>query len=89
VQQGRRREFTITKKCRETIDGILSEPVGEKFLTMLEKPKEERVGEAELPKERCAHRSRRISWCRLHGRVCNSPDEYEVCPDYVPPGISI
>ena len=42
VQQGRRREFTITKKGRETIDGILSEPVGEKFLTMLEKPKEEK-----------------------------------------------
>ena len=34
VQQGRRREFTITKKGRETIDGILSEPVGEKFLCL-------------------------------------------------------
>jgi len=30
------------KKCRKTIDGILSGLVGEKFLTMLERPKEER-----------------------------------------------
>jgi len=38
-------------EVRKTANGILSEPVGEKFLTMLEKPKEERVGEAELPNE--------------------------------------
>jgi len=52
VQQGRRRVH-LTRKGMETINGILSEPVGERFLTMLGKPKEEKgYGEAKLPKER-------------------------------------
>jgi len=34
-------EFTLTRG-RKTMDVILSEPVGKKFLTMLEKPKAEK-----------------------------------------------
>lgn len=36
----RRRGFTLTRKGEETIDAVLNDPVGSKFLKMLERPKE-------------------------------------------------
>jgi len=41
--------------------------------------------EGRNPKRRCANQSKRISWCRLKKRFCNSPSEYETCPDYTDP----
>ena len=36
----RKREFTLTRKGEKTINAILNDPMGSKFLTMLRKPKE-------------------------------------------------
>ena len=33
-------------------------------------------------KARCSHRARKVSWCNLKKRFCDSPNEYETCDDY-------
>jgi len=37
-----------------------------------------------MPKPRCRFRSKRISWCNLLKKFCNSPYEYETCKRYEP-----
>jgi hypothetical protein len=42
------------------------------------------VKDEPVEKRRCSHRARKISWCNLKKRFCDSPNEYERCEDYEP-----
>jgi len=53
-------------------------------LGMLCCPYQRTVLKMEKTKERCGYRSKKFSWCVKKGKFCNSPFEYDTCPDYVP-----